>query len=133
MDIDDSQPGAIVIALRSQLTEDLPALGPDDIADWGTVLATRTTESALVNAHRRLREVRTSSISLAGEADDSQIHELLALVVFDMDSATITIEYRPFLVRLERPSASLRFWRVVVRQGLETRRARADDVIIIRL
>ena len=49
IDVDDVK--AIVVKLRKYLTEDLAALGPDDIAEWGTVLATRTTEGALVGAH----------------------------------------------------------------------------------
>ena len=89
LSIDLNDVDAAIIKLSTSLDQEFSPLSADDIAEWGTMLATRTTEGALVAAQRRLREIRESSDITTIPAEDPQIHELLSLVASTTDNSVV--------------------------------------------
>ncbi len=90
--VDSSNADGSTITLRKRLPDNCPLLGPEDVTEWGTMLATRTTEGALVQAQHRLREVLATSSSPSTNTRDAQVHELLALVASTTDNSVVVMD-----------------------------------------
>lgn len=92
VEVDLSGAESSTITLRKWLPGDSAKLGPEDVTEWGTMLATRTTEGALVQAQYRLREVLASSGLTSTNSRDAQVHELLALVASTTDNSVVVMD-----------------------------------------
>ncbi|MBN1852065.1 MAG: response regulator [Pirellulales bacterium] len=91
------------IVLRKYLPAFAPRFRIEETADWGTMLSTRTAQSALVGTQQRLREL-SKSLSSAEQSkanleqqlreiqSQRHIHELLALVASTTDNSVIIMD-----------------------------------------
>jgi PAS domain S-box-containing protein len=82
----------VVVKLRKYLAKQTPLPDPEHIAEWGTMLATRSTEGVLVEAQSQLQKIKAFSGSARSEKKDAQVHELLALVASTTDNSVIIMD-----------------------------------------